>query len=97
MSAIAAQHSRHIAFADRPNFRRVFGMFRVTFVTRKPLFTAFEFDGDDVNLAVVVRTPGLLINVRPIYLYVMNCHRLKEICFGFCLFNTDKNNFVSVL
>jgi hypothetical protein len=54
MSAIAAQHSKRFAFANRPNFRRMHCMFGVTFITRKPLLAAFEFDGDDVNFAVVM-------------------------------------------
>lgn len=77
MSAIAAEDSSRSAVADRPNFGRMRRMFRVTLVTRKPLLAAFEFDGDDVNVAVVVRTSGLIINVRSIYLYVVNHHKLN--------------------
>jgi hypothetical protein len=54
MSATAAQHSQRISFIRRPNFRRMICMFRVTFVTRKPLPAAFEFDGNDVNITFVV-------------------------------------------
>jgi len=52
-------------------------MFRVTLVTRKPLLTAFEFDGDNVNVAIVVQTSGLIINVRSIYLYAVNHHKVN--------------------
>ncbi len=52
-------------------------MFHVTFVTRKPLSTAFEFDGDDVDVTMVVQTSGLIINVRSIYLYVVNNHKVN--------------------
>jgi len=51
-------------------------MFRVALETRKPLPAAFEFDGDDVNIAIVMRTSRLTINVSPKYLYVVNHHHL---------------------
>ncbi len=63
-------------------------MFRVTLETWKPLLAAFKFDGDDVNITIVVRASRLSINVCTIYLHVMNHHRLTEIRSGLCSFKS---------
>ncbi len=64
MSAVAAQNRRRTAFADRPNFRRMICMFGVAPETRKPFTAAFEFDGDNINLAAIMDASRLRVNVR---------------------------------
>ena len=42
-----------------PDLSRVVRGFLVTFKTRKPPSAAFEFNGDDIKIAVVMMTAGL--------------------------------------
>ena len=35
----------------------------MTFETGKPFVAAFEFDGDDVEIAVIMSTAGLRVNI----------------------------------
>lgn len=45
--------------------------------TRKPLFAAFEFNGDNINFAVVMSASRLSVNVRAGYFYIVNLHKIK--------------------
>ena|SRR5436190_20412581 len=47
----------------------------VTFETRKPLAAAFEFDSDDVEIAVIVSTSSLGVDINAIYEFVMDQDR----------------------
>ena len=61
MSAPAAEDRTRVELRFRPNFRRVPGKFGVALMTREPIAAAFEFDGDDVAFAVVMRAARFLI------------------------------------
>ena len=65
-----------ISFADRPNAGFVSGGFRMTFETRKPPPTTFEFDRDDIEIGVIVTAAGLGIYVNTIYSFTVDedCH-----------------------
>jgi len=79
MSAAAAQNSRRVSFALRPDFRLMSRVFRVTFKARKPLLAALEFDSDDVNRTSVMGAPRLLFNVCSKHFYIVNHHQHTEI------------------
>jgi hypothetical protein len=51
------------------------GVFGVTFKTRKPIAAAFEFDGDNVKIFVIMVATGLVINIRAFYFYIVNQHK----------------------
>ena len=44
----------------------------MTFETWKPLAAALEFDGDNVEIAVIMRASGLWVDSDTIYNFVMN-------------------------
>ena len=48
------------------------GELGVAFKTRKPLATAFEFDGDNVEIAVIMGAAGLGVEINTIYNLVMD-------------------------
>ena len=52
------------------------GQGEMTFDTRKPIAAAFEFDGDDVDLFVVMRAAGLRIDFDASDFRLMNHHIL---------------------
>jgi hypothetical protein len=72
MTATAAQNGGRIVFIDSPDFRRVNGMFGVALETRKPLPAALEFDGNNVNVAVIMSASRLRINIFSVNLRTVN-------------------------
>lgn len=61
-AATAAQNSARVEFIACPNSWLVSGACGVTFIARKPLLAAFEFDGDNIELAVIVGAARLGVN-----------------------------------
>ena len=59
MAAVPTQNCFLAKLGVPPDLGRVVRGFIVTFKARKPSCTAFEFDGDDVEIAVVMMTSGL--------------------------------------
>jgi hypothetical protein len=72
MPARAAQNRGRIEFRSLPNQRRVVALFGVTFVTREPFLAAIEFDGDDVNFAVVMGASSFRVNARAVHFFAVN-------------------------
>ena len=72
MPATAAQNRRRVEFTFRPNRRLMIFAFGVAFVTRKPLRTALELDGDNVECAVPVSAPCLGINLNAADRFAVN-------------------------
>ena len=70
--ASSAKDRFRVKFVFRPNFRLVTGHCRVTFKTRIPPPTAFEFDGNDVQLRMPINAASLSIYVNTMDLYAMD-------------------------
>ena len=50
----------------------------MTFKTRIPMPAAFEFDRNDIELAMPMRTAGLGIDIQPVnILFMNNSHRVS--------------------
>lgn len=72
MSANSAQNRTRIVFIRIPNLRRMSNAFGVAFVTRKPIAAAFKFNGDYVNIALIMRTPRLRVNPAAMNFFAVN-------------------------
>ena len=72
MPANSAQNRARFLFSQIPNSRRMIRTFGVAFVTRKPLVAAFKFNGDDINVAVIMRASRLRINANPTNFFAEN-------------------------
>ena len=78
ISAAAAENCAGLKLVGRPNFRRVTGKFGVTLKTRKPAVTAFEFNGDHVQIAVIMSAPRFCVNFAAVNFFAVNfSHNLK--------------------
>lgn len=64
MPTTAAQNRVCAESAFRPSLRAMIFEFGVAFVTWKITSAAFEFDGDDVEFALVMSAPRLRVNVN---------------------------------
>ena len=63
MAAGAAENCLFVELFFRPHGRFVIGDLRVTLKTRIPTIAAFEFDRDDVEVAVPVSAASLIANI----------------------------------
>ena len=75
MPAISAEYCFRVPFIYRPNIGSVTGGFRVAFKTRKPPFTAFEFDRNNVEIGVIVGTACLSVDADTGYFFAMYSDR----------------------
>jgi len=66
-------------------------MFSVTLKARKPPLATFKFDGDNINITFVMRAPRLTVNVRSEHFFVVDHHKLTEICFSLLDFELKQN------
>jgi hypothetical protein len=75
MAARAAQNRWRLEFRTRPHRRNVISKVSVTLVTRKPIAAAFEFDRDDIALAMIMSAPRLRIDIDADNLDPVDCFR----------------------
>ncbi len=63
LTASPAEDSVGVPLGDRPHCHRVIRAFGVAFVTRVPLITAVETDGDDVVFAMPVSAASKAVHI----------------------------------
>ena len=71
-TACSAEYCQRISFIPRPDFRLVICDLSVTFKTRKPPAATFEFDRDDVRIAVIVSAASFGVDVDTVYDFAMH-------------------------
>jgi len=59
IAAVPTQNCFLAKLGVPPDLSRVIRGFLMTFKARKPQSAAFEFNGDDIKIAVVMKTAGL--------------------------------------
>lgn len=75
ITAFAAQNGASFAFGALPDLRRMRRVFGVTLETWKPTLAAFEFNGDNVERAVVMNAARPGVNIDAVNFDAVNRHR----------------------
>jgi len=78
MAAVSAEDDLFLSFIYGPCLRLMTG-FSVTFETRKPAAAAPEFNGNNVDLAVVMKTTRLFIDLDTINFFTMNLPHCRNL------------------
>ena len=71
MSTRTAKDSLFVKFTRLPNVRLMVGYFAVAIETRIPKATTFEFDSNDVESRMPVRTTSFVVNIYAKNFYAM--------------------------
>lgn len=77
MSTNSAQYRVCFVFIQIPNLRRMINASGVAFKTRKPIAAAFKFNRNHIHVAMIMRTPGLRVNVNAVNCVGVNQIHLK--------------------